>query len=63
MKKLTNLQTITMHGGTTQIAKLPLSNKDDEVWFSEWVAYNGTSEDYEIRWRLSKFSAEKLGLK
>jgi hypothetical protein len=61
MKKLTNLKEIKVNGSLTQVAKLPLTEPDE--YYSDWIAYNGNAEDYEIRFRLSVYTADKLSLR
>lgn len=60
MKTLSRIKTIRLNGAVTQIASLPLSEPD--AFFSEWVAFNGNAEEYEIRFRLSARDAQTAGL-
>lgn len=57
---LIDIQTVRIDGALTQIARLVLP--DTHPMFSDWVAFNGNAQEYEIRFRLTKERAAKLEL-
>lgn len=59
-RTLTNLTTVKLNGSLLQVALLPVIGGDN--YYSDWVAYNGNANEYEIRTRLSHSSARDLKL-